>query len=395
MHSVILSVAKFKDNSFNARAHCRNNRGIKGHSAWTWPPGRAAHPRRGRRADGYRRGGHAHRQRPRDERAVRARGARRSPSPTAIRRRPRRPSRCAKGRASAITADVTKETDVARMIEEAMDRLGGLDGLVLNVGVGAGGPWLEGTTRESWDKVLAINLTSHMLSVKTALPKLAGGSSIVFISSIAGPDGGQPPCPPMTRRKRRCSDCAAMSRSKAHGGHPRQRRGTRIDGHLHRPPRLARTAGSRDDRHPARPPGHGLGDGLCRAVPDLERKRLHHGAGARRRRRVERIIGKEIPMALIVYEHPLSPYAQKVKIALDEEGHRLRSEDAGGDRIGTARPGVPEIQPARRGAVADRRRFRDLRFDHHPGIHRGQMAPSRRSCRRIRSSVRRRAPSRT
>lgn len=90
------------------------------------------------------------------------------------------------GRSFAITADVTKEDDVARMVAEA----GALDGLVLNVGVGAGGPWLEGTTRESWDKVLAINLTSHMMTVKAALPKLADGSSIVFVSSIAGLTAG-------------------------------------------------------------------------------------------------------------------------------------------------------------------------------------------------------------
>jgi NAD(P)-dependent dehydrogenase (short-subunit alcohol dehydrogenase family) len=94
------------------------------------------------------------------------------------------------GQAFAIQADVTKDADIARMIDEAMAKLGGLDGLVLNVGVGAGGPWLEGTTRESWDKVFAINLTSHMLSVKAALPKLADGSSIVFISSIAGLTAG-------------------------------------------------------------------------------------------------------------------------------------------------------------------------------------------------------------
>lgn len=94
------------------------------------------------------------------------------------------------GRAVAITADVIKDDDVARMVGEAHDKLGGLDGLVLNVGIGAGGPWLEGTTRESWDKVFAINLTSHMLTVKAALPKLADGASIVFISSIAGLTAG-------------------------------------------------------------------------------------------------------------------------------------------------------------------------------------------------------------
>lgn len=90
------------------------------------------------------------------------------------------------GRAFAIAADVTRDDDVARMVEEA----GAIDGLVLNVGIGAGGPWLEGTTREAWDKVLAINLTSHMLTVKAALPKLADGSSIVFVSSIAGLTAG-------------------------------------------------------------------------------------------------------------------------------------------------------------------------------------------------------------
>ncbi|MBV9990946.1 MAG: SDR family oxidoreductase [Alphaproteobacteria bacterium] len=90
------------------------------------------------------------------------------------------------GKAFAIQADVTKDADVARMVEEA----GAIDGLVLNVGVGAGGPWLEGTTRESWDKVIAINLTSHMLTVKAALPKMADGSSVVFVSSIAGLTAG-------------------------------------------------------------------------------------------------------------------------------------------------------------------------------------------------------------
>jgi NAD(P)-dependent dehydrogenase (short-subunit alcohol dehydrogenase family) len=93
-------------------------------------------------------------------------------------------------RAFAIKADVTQEADIVRMVDEAHLKLRSLDALVLNVGVGAGGPWLEGTTRESWDKVLAINLTSHMLTVKAALPKLSEGASIVFISSIAGLTAG-------------------------------------------------------------------------------------------------------------------------------------------------------------------------------------------------------------
>ena len=94
------------------------------------------------------------------------------------------------GRAFAIEADVTKEADVQRMIEEAAASLGRLNGIVLNVGIGAGGAWLDGTTAESWDRTFAVNLRSHMLTVKYALPKLSDGASIVFISSIAGLTAG-------------------------------------------------------------------------------------------------------------------------------------------------------------------------------------------------------------
>lgn len=92
--------------------------------------------------------------------------------------------------AFAIAADVTNEGDVRRMVEEAVKGLGDLDGIALNVGMGAGGAWLEGTTLESWNKVVAVNLTSHMLTVKYAFPHLADAASIVFISSIAGMTAG-------------------------------------------------------------------------------------------------------------------------------------------------------------------------------------------------------------
>jgi NAD(P)-dependent dehydrogenase (short-subunit alcohol dehydrogenase family) len=95
-----------------------------------------------------------------------------------------------KTHAFVIEADVAKEADILRMVQEAAEGLGGLDGIVLNVGIGAGGPWLEGTTKESWDRVFAVNLTSHMLTVKAALPLLSDGSSIVFISSVAGLSAG-------------------------------------------------------------------------------------------------------------------------------------------------------------------------------------------------------------
>ena len=95
-----------------------------------------------------------------------------------------------RGKSFAIAADVTKEADVETMVGEALQGLSGLDGLVLNVGIGAGGAWLEGTTADAWDKVFAVNIRSHMLTVKAALPHLSDGASIVFISSIAGLTAG-------------------------------------------------------------------------------------------------------------------------------------------------------------------------------------------------------------
>jgi NAD(P)-dependent dehydrogenase (short-subunit alcohol dehydrogenase family) len=92
--------------------------------------------------------------------------------------------------AFSIHADVAKEADIERMVKEAVAGLDGVDGLVLNVGIGAGGPWLEGTSKEHWDRVIAVNLTSHMLTVKYALKQLVDGSAIVFISSIAGLTAG-------------------------------------------------------------------------------------------------------------------------------------------------------------------------------------------------------------
>lgn len=90
------------------------------------------------------------------------------------------------GRATAIAADISKPEEIERMVDEAVRLMGGLDGLALNVGIGVGALGLEGATAENWDRTLAVNLRGPMLCCKAALPKLADGSSVLFISSIAG-----------------------------------------------------------------------------------------------------------------------------------------------------------------------------------------------------------------
>ena len=89
------------------------------------------------------------------------------------------------GPGTAIAADVSDPNAIERMVADAVAVLGGLDGLALNVGIG-GKPSLANNDAKEWDFTFAVNLRSHMLSVRAAWPHFAEGSSIVFISSIAG-----------------------------------------------------------------------------------------------------------------------------------------------------------------------------------------------------------------
>jgi len=86
--------------------------------------------------------------------------------------------------AVSIAADASDEEDVGRMVDEARSGLGGLDGIVLNVGV-AGGLGLQGTTVEDWDRVMAVNARGHFLGLKHGLPALTEGGSIVLTGSLA------------------------------------------------------------------------------------------------------------------------------------------------------------------------------------------------------------------
>jgi NAD(P)-dependent dehydrogenase (short-subunit alcohol dehydrogenase family) len=88
-------------------------------------------------------------------------------------------------RAHSLVADVTDAEACALLVAEADAAMGGLDGLVCNIGVGAG-MGLSGTTPEQWDAVFAVNVRSHFLLAAAALPRMPEGSAIVFISSIAG-----------------------------------------------------------------------------------------------------------------------------------------------------------------------------------------------------------------
>ncbi len=85
--------------------------------------------------------------------------------------------------AEVVVADVTDAEACAAIVEAA----GPVDGVVLNVGIGRGGG-LQGTSPDDWDSTFAVNVRSHFLVARAAMPVLAdaGGGAFVFISSVAG-----------------------------------------------------------------------------------------------------------------------------------------------------------------------------------------------------------------
>lgn len=92
---------------------------------------------------------------------------------------------CAEGgTAAALAADASDEAAMASLADAAARELGGLDGLVMNLGV-PGGHGLAGTSAAEWDRVMATNVRSHFLGCKHVLPLLPPGGAIVLISSTA------------------------------------------------------------------------------------------------------------------------------------------------------------------------------------------------------------------
>jgi len=92
--------------------------------------------------------------------------------------------------AIAVQADTSDFTQAQQLAKEAVDRFGGIDLLLLNVGVWEGAP-IEEMTEEVWNKVLNTNLKSAWAMTKTSVPfiKKRRSGSIVMVSSTAGQRG--------------------------------------------------------------------------------------------------------------------------------------------------------------------------------------------------------------
>ena len=87
----------------------------------------------------------------------------------------------------AISADVTREADAERCMQEAVHRLGGLDVLVNAAGILKSGDITQ-TSLELWDEMLNINLRSVFHLMRLAVPHLERSrGNIVNVSSVTGP----------------------------------------------------------------------------------------------------------------------------------------------------------------------------------------------------------------
>lgn len=89
-----------------------------------------------------------------------------------------------RGRALAISGDVSCEEDVKAAVEQTVRAYGALDILVNNAGIEVPGTIVEMTSSD-WDRQLEVNLKGVFLFSKYAIPHLRGrGGAIVNISSV-------------------------------------------------------------------------------------------------------------------------------------------------------------------------------------------------------------------
>jgi NAD(P)-dependent dehydrogenase (short-subunit alcohol dehydrogenase family) len=99
--------------------------------------------------------------------------------------------RSAGGRAAAMPCDLTSSDECRRLVEAAVDLLGGVDILVNSAGIIRRANVVE-TTEADWDRVMAVNVGAVFLTGKHVVPVMmqGGGGSIVNIGSGWGLKGG-------------------------------------------------------------------------------------------------------------------------------------------------------------------------------------------------------------
>lgn len=91
------------------------------------------------------------------------------------------------GEATFVQVDVSRVTDLQRMIKTAVDTYGKLDVLYNHAGT-PGPAGIEGVEKEAWEREVAVNLGSGFFGTKYAIPEMrkSGGGSVIFTASTSG-----------------------------------------------------------------------------------------------------------------------------------------------------------------------------------------------------------------
>jgi 3-oxoacyl-[acyl-carrier protein] reductase len=98
--------------------------------------------------------------------------------------------------ALALRADVSREADVAAMVETAVERLGPLDILVNNAGVGHPPQPLEDLPEADFDRLWAVNVKAIYLAARHVVPAMKARSAGTILNVAS--TGGVSPRPNLT-----------------------------------------------------------------------------------------------------------------------------------------------------------------------------------------------------
>jgi len=87
---------------------------------------------------------------------------------------------------TAVQCDVTDRDQIARAFDEARAANGPIEMLIVNAGIAESAPFHK-MTRESWDRIIAVNLTAAFDCAQAALQDLLASENgrLVFVASVA------------------------------------------------------------------------------------------------------------------------------------------------------------------------------------------------------------------
>ena len=87
----------------------------------------------------------------------------------------------------AVTADVSSQTDLGRLVDDTVSRFGGVDVLVNNVGLGKGGGFMD-TPDDVWQQAFDQTLFPAIRASRLVVPHMQrrGGGVILLIARSGG-----------------------------------------------------------------------------------------------------------------------------------------------------------------------------------------------------------------